>query len=333
MFIQDASSKNTQTVTSVDFVAKEVRIDSGKETIPYDNLILATGGTPRRLPIEGATLENVYTFRNLNDAKKVNDGRLYFISFPMQNTDGCSYVAAISGKRMVVIGSSFISMEVVSSVASRNLASIDVIGLGEYPLQTVLGKEVGKGFKEVCRCRTLVLSSTTHDAILQQSYEATFKVNFHMQSKIEKIVASETDPTLATGVVVNGQTLPADFVVMGVGVAPATQFLKDSGIKLERDGGVKVDAYLRVEGLDNVYAIGGCCVVKIFREEFNSIITCRRYCPLPGSKHRLPYQGRTLECQFSSFALWCPSKSDILRVLDCRKSWESGWRNNCRLAY
>jgi len=110
-----------------------------------------------------------------------------------------------------------------------------------------------------------------------------------MQSKVEKIIASETDPTLATGVIVNGQTLPADLVVMGVGVAPATQFLKDSGIKLERDGGVKVDAYLRVEGLDNVYAIGEFCVEKRLQEEFNSIVTCRRYCPLSGSKHRLPY--------------------------------------------
>ena len=286
--MQDASSKNTQTVTSVDFVAKQVRIDTGKETIPYDNLVLATGGTPRRLPIEGATLENVYTFRNLNDAKKVNDGRFYFISWPMQSADGCPYAAAISGKRMVVIGSSFISMEIVATVAPRNLASIDVIGREEYPFQTVLGKEVGKGFKEVCHCRTLVLSST-HDAIFQQSYETTFKVNFHMQSKVEKIIASETDPTLATGVIVNGQTLPADLVVMGVGVAPATQFLKDSGIKLERDGGVKVDAYLRVEGLDNVYAIGEFCVEKRLQEEFNSIVTCRRYCPLSGSKHRLPY--------------------------------------------
>jgi len=57
-------------------------------------------------------------------------------------------------------------------------------------------------------------------------------------------------------VVVNGQTLPSDFVIMGVGVAPATSFLKDSGIPLERDGGIKVDEYLRVPGFDGIYAIG-----------------------------------------------------------------------------
>ena len=80
-----------------------------------------------------------------------------------------------------------------------------------------------------------------------------------MLSKVEKIVASETNSELAAGVVVNGITLPADFVIMGVGVAPATGFLKGSGIELERDGGIKVDKYMRVRtGKDtkHVFAIG-----------------------------------------------------------------------------
>jgi NADPH-dependent 2,4-dienoyl-CoA reductase/sulfur reductase-like enzyme len=59
-------------------------------------------------------------------------------------------------------------------------------------------------------------------------------------------------------VVVNGTTLPADFVIMGVGVAPATQYLKGSGVELEKDGGIRVDKYLRVKTEDtkNVFAIG-----------------------------------------------------------------------------
>ena len=80
-----------------------------------------------------------------------------------------------------------------------------------------------------------------------------------MLSKVEKIIASETNPELAAGVVVNGNTLPADFVIMGVGVSPATQYLKGSGVELERDGGIRVDKYMRVKsGKDtkNVFAIG-----------------------------------------------------------------------------
>ncbi|KIM84275.1 hypothetical protein PILCRDRAFT_818616 [Piloderma croceum F 1598] len=205
------------TVTSITPSKKTVTLDSGKETLSYDTLILAPGGTPRRLPIEGAELENVYTFRGLEDSKKVD-------------------AAAQEGKNMVVIGSSFISMELVQAVSKRKLASINVIGMEEYPFELVLGKEIGKALKK---------------------YHESQGVKFHMKSSVEKIVASsDSESKLATGVVVNGQTLPADFVIMGVGVAPATAFLNDSGIKLERDGGIKVDEYLRVPGFDGVYAIG-----------------------------------------------------------------------------
>jgi NADPH-dependent 2,4-dienoyl-CoA reductase/sulfur reductase-like enzyme len=81
-----------------------------------------------------------------------------------------------------------------------------------------------------------------------------------MQTKVEKIIPREDNPKLAGGVVVNGTTLPADFVVMGVGVRPATDFLKDSGIELEKDGSVRVDEYFRVRtgpDTENIYAIGG----------------------------------------------------------------------------
>jgi NAD(P)H-nitrite reductase large subunit len=92
--------------------------------------------------------------------------------------------------------------------------------------------------------------------IFRSQYHESRGVKFHMTSQVEKIVASESNPSLAAGVVVNGQTLLADFVVMGVGVAPATEFLKQSGFQLEKDGGVKVDEYLKVQGHDNVYAVG-----------------------------------------------------------------------------
>ncbi|KAI5998729.1 hypothetical protein EDD15DRAFT_2161656 [Pisolithus albus] len=213
------------TVISVDTAAKQVIFEGGKESASYDQLILASGGTPRRLPIEGADLANVYTFRGIEDAKKVDAGESQLLH----------HRHAQEGKRMVVIGSSFISMELVVAVSKRKLASIDVIGMEEYPFERVLGREVGKGLKK---------------------YHESQGVRFHMKSKVDKIVVSESNPSQASGVVVNGQTIPADFIVMGVGVAPATEFLKQSGFTLEKDGGVKVDEYLRVRGHADVYAIG-----------------------------------------------------------------------------
>ena len=85
-----------------------------------------------------------------------------------------------------------------------------------------------------------------------------------MQSKVNQILPSESDEATVGAVVVEeqGQTvkLEADVVIMGVGVAPATGFLKESGFQLERDGGVLVDEYLRVKGQENVYAIGDIAV-------------------------------------------------------------------------
>ncbi|KAF9064162.1 hypothetical protein BDP27DRAFT_1333914 [Rhodocollybia butyracea] len=214
----------SSTVTAVELQDKRVILDDGKDNIVYDKLVIAPGGTPRKLPIPGVDLENVYTFRGVEDAKKVD-------------------TAASEGKKLVVIGSSFISMELVLALSKRKLASIDVIGMEEFPFEMVLGKQVGAGLKKF--------------------YESQ-GVKFHMQTKVEKIVSQEDNPSLASGVMVNGETLPADFVIMGVGVAPATEFLKGSGIELEKDGGIEVDECLRVVKLpanvEGVFAIGDVAI-------------------------------------------------------------------------
>lgn len=49
-----------------------------------------------------------------------------------------------------MIGSSFISMEIVAAVSKRKLASIKVIGMEEFPFEAVLGKKVGAGLQKVC---------------------------------------------------------------------------------------------------------------------------------------------------------------------------------------
>jgi len=78
-----------------------------------------------------------------------------------------------------------------------------------------------------------------------------------MKSGVNKIIASSEDANKAAKVELSGgQIIETDVIIMGVGVGPATGFLKDSGFTLERDGGVKVDEFLRVPGLQNIYAIG-----------------------------------------------------------------------------
>lgn len=64
----------------MDTSSKQVVFDGGKESISYETLILAMGGIPRRLPIDGSDLENVYTFRGIEDSKRVDAGEIHVLT-------------------------------------------------------------------------------------------------------------------------------------------------------------------------------------------------------------------------------------------------------------
>jgi apoptosis-inducing factor 3 len=64
-----------QTATGLELDKRRIVLDGGKDSLVYDKLVIATGGVPRRLPIPGADLENVFTFRGVEDAKKVDAGK------------------------------------------------------------------------------------------------------------------------------------------------------------------------------------------------------------------------------------------------------------------
>lgn len=55
------------------------------------------------------------------------------------------------GKRVVVIGTSFISMEVAGTLSKKGPKSIDMIGMESVPFESILGEEVGKGMQSVRR--------------------------------------------------------------------------------------------------------------------------------------------------------------------------------------
>ncbi|KAF4596366.1 hypothetical protein EYR38_007746 [Pleurotus pulmonarius] len=222
-------------VKSVDPRAKAVTLLSG-ESFSYDKLVLAPGANPRVLPIpelrgeDGQLRENVFTFRGMADSVKVDN-------------------AAKEGKTAIVIGSSFISMELVITMSKRGLSAIHVIGLEDVPFEAVLGKEVGAGIMKYHQANTPI-------------------IQFHMASSVTRVLTSVGNLKTVDGVAfktkgTEGQEteteLKGDFVVLGVGVAPATDFLKNT-FQLEKDGGIKVDEYLRVSGSGDVFAIGDIAV-------------------------------------------------------------------------
>lgn len=204
-------------VTGVNFADKTVATKSGGK-YAYSKLVLATGGTAKLLPLQGfKVLGNIFTLRNIHDTKKIVD------------------TIGSKGKKIVVVGSSFIGMEVANATAADN--DVTIIGMEGAPLERVLGAQIG--------------------AALQKALEGK-GVKFQMSASVDKAEPSASDPSKVGAVLLkDGTRLEADLVILGVGVGPATQYLKDNSIvKLEEDGSLKTDENFSVVGLKDVYAIG-----------------------------------------------------------------------------
>ncbi|RMZ67451.1 hypothetical protein GMOD_00001374 [Pyrenophora seminiperda CCB06] len=204
---------------SIDFTGKKVSTKSGKD-YEYSKLVLATGGTPRWLPLDGlkGDLGNVFLLRTLPDAQSILKA------------------VGDNGKKVVVVGSSFIGMEVGNCLASMK-NDVTIIGMEEQPMERVMGKKVGAIFR----------------GLLEKN-----GVKFQMSASVDKATPSKNDSSKVGAVhLKDGTVLEADLVIEGVGVAPATEYLKgNSSVTLEKDGSLRTDESFAVNGLKDVYAIG-----------------------------------------------------------------------------
>jgi NADH dehydrogenase FAD-containing subunit len=154
---------------------------------------------------------------------------------------------------IVIIGTSFIGMELAGALIKKEPKSVTLVGIDEVPFEAILGKDIGISIMDVSiNPRTVIV----HDAETSKHMKKQ-GIKFYMKANVEKITPSESNASHAGSVKLKGEgPLPANLVIMGTGVAPATQFLRDSGFELETDGGIVVDEYLRVKGHQNIYAIG-----------------------------------------------------------------------------
>jgi apoptosis-inducing factor 3 len=191
-------------VTAVDPAAKRLSLEDGRE-VAWDALLLATGATPIRPPVPGAELPHVHTLRTLADSRAIIAG-------------------ASRAKRAVVIGASFIGMEVAASLRARDL-TVEVVGPEAVPFAKSLGPELGG---------------------LIRSVHEEHGVRFHLGTTAARIEANGV-------VLANGERLGADLVVLGVGVKPAIDLAEAAGLAVDR--GVVVDDRLRASA-PGVYAAG-----------------------------------------------------------------------------
>jgi apoptosis-inducing factor 3 len=184
---------------------REVLLDDGK-TVPFRSLLLATGATPTRLaPDIVQPGVPVHYLRTLADSRAI-------------------VAAADRAKRAVVLGASFIGLEVAASLRTRGL-EVHVVAPDSHPLGRVLGPGLGGLVRRI---------HEEHDVV------------FHLERRARQISGGSV-------VLESGERIPADLVVVGIGVQPNLDLAKAAGIELDR--GIMVNRYLETSA-PGVFAAG-----------------------------------------------------------------------------
>jgi NADPH-dependent 2,4-dienoyl-CoA reductase/sulfur reductase-like enzyme len=180
-------------VASIDPKASQVTLGNGK-MLAYDRLLLATGAEPVRLPIPGADEPHVHTLRSLADCRAI-----------IANTN--------DARRAVVIGASFIGLEVAAALRARDI-QVHVVAPEQRPMERILGPDMGDFVRAL---------HEEHGVI------------FHLGDTVTAIDGKRA-------ALKSGGTLEADLIVIGVGVRPRLALAEQAGLKIDR--GVVVDAWL-----------------------------------------------------------------------------------------
>jgi NADPH-dependent 2,4-dienoyl-CoA reductase/sulfur reductase-like enzyme/nitrite reductase/ring-hydroxylating ferredoxin subunit len=191
-------------VSSIDVRVREVTLCNG-DRIGYDRLLLATGAEAVRLWVPGGDLPHVHSLRSLADCRSI-------------------IASAQTSTRAVILGASFIGLEVAAALRSRGI-EVHVIAPETLPMARILGEDMGR---------------------FVQSLHEEHGVTFHL---------NETAVAVAEGEVVlrSDRRLAADFVVAGIGVRPRVDLAARAGLMVER--GVVVNACLETS-VTGVYAAG-----------------------------------------------------------------------------
>lgn len=191
-------------VAAVDGHLRKITLSSG-EDVSYDRLLLATGAEPVRLWIPGGDEPHVHSLRSLADCRSI-------------------IASAQTSTRAVILGASFIGLEVAAALRARGV-EVHIVAPENLPMERVLGSDLGQ---------------------FVQSLHEDHGVIFHLNETAISIAKDQV--TLKSH-----RKLAADFAVAGIGVRPRIDLAAKAGLLVER--GVVVNSCLETSAPD-VYAAG-----------------------------------------------------------------------------
>jgi NADPH-dependent 2,4-dienoyl-CoA reductase/sulfur reductase-like enzyme/rhodanese-related sulfurtransferase len=218
----------------------------------YDHLVLAVGAEPFRPPIPGIDRQGLFALRNLEDMDAI-------VAWIQKKQEENPHDEPL---HCVVAGAGFVGLEMVEQLARRkmNVTMVERLPQIMAPLDIEMA------------------------AILHKDLESR-GVNVIVGDGIAEFQGcNDGDPDSTVVVLSSGRALPpAQITILGLGVRPDTQIVKDAGIECTRSGHVLVDGQLRTS-VPNVWAVGDAIIVK------NPIIPNNTWAvPLAGPANR---QGR-----------------------------------------
>ncbi|MFL5815969.1 MAG: NAD(P)/FAD-dependent oxidoreductase [Conexibacter sp.] len=195
-----------------DMAAREATLSS-KETVSYDTALLATGANVRRLNVDGAELEGIHYLRALGNADAIR--------------------ADADGKKVVLIGGSYIGCEVAASLVTADHATCEIVMQEAITLSRGFGEVAGRWFQERLEEHGIIV---------------------HGEDQLERFEGA--DGRVTHVVTKGGKRLEAECVVIGAGVIPDTMLARAAGLELDAErGGVLCDAQLRTSA-PGVWAAG-----------------------------------------------------------------------------
>jgi len=188
--------------------------DQGRElAFPYDKLLIATGGRPIEPDFPGYDLSGVFSLKILDNGRRLK-----------------AWLAEKMVKKVVIIGTGYIGLEMCESLRERGL-EVDMVKPG----------------KALVSWTAPELST-----VVQQEVES-HGARLHLCHGVKKIEAKGG----GLSVVCDSMTLPADMVLVAIGIRPNSEFAVAAGLEVSVKNAISVDRHLRTSNPD-IYAAGDC---------------------------------------------------------------------------